>query len=150
MGDRTARDQTTRDKDLRATNEYAPPSMLPFPAPEPGIVFRYIATHVMGQADPANVSKRYREGWVPCKVEDYPELQMNANKDGNIEIGGLMLCKMPEEQARSRDAYFLAQANAQMESVDNHFLKNQDARMPLFKERTTTTTRGRGFGSGTK
>jgi hypothetical protein len=150
MADRSARDQGTRDKEVRATEMYTPPSLLPFPDPEPGVAFRYIATHVMGMADPSNVSKRYREGWVPCKATDYPELMLNADKDGNIEIGGLMLCKMPAEQAKARDEYYQAQAQAQMESVDNHFMKNNDPRMPLFKERTSSVSRGRGFGSGTK
>lgn len=149
-GDRTSRDQTAREKDLRATQTYAPPSLLPFPDPEPGVAFRYIATHVMGLADPSNVSKRYREGWVPCKAADYPELMLNANADGNVEVGGLMLCKMSAEQARARDEYYQAQANSQMESVDNHFMRNNDPRMPLFKDRTSTVTRGSGFGTGKK
>lgn len=131
-------------------NMYEPPSTLPFPNPEPGIVFRYVATHVMGHADPAHVSKRFREGWQPCKAKDYPELLLQGDASGNIEVGGLMLCKMSEEQAKARDAYYRAQAESQMESVDNHFMKNNDPRMPLFKERTSTITRGSGFGTGTK
>ena len=150
MGDRNSREQNTRAKDERAMNMSTPPSLLPFPDPEPNTAFRYIATHVMGQSDPANVSKRYREGWVPCKAVDYPELMLNADANGNIEVGGLMLCKMPAEQARARDAYYAAQNAAQMESVDNNFMKQNDPRMPLFKDRQTSVTRGGGFGSGTK
>ena len=144
------REQSTRTKESRDMNMYTPPSLLPFPDPEPGIAFRYVATHVLGQADPANVSKRYREGWQPCKAADYPELMLNADAQGNIEIGGLMLCKMPLEQARARDEYYANQAGAQMDSVDNHFMRNNDPRMPLFKDKTSTTTRGSGFGTGTK
>ena len=150
MAGKESRSKETREKDERALQSYAPPSMLPFPDPEPGVVFRYVATHVMGQADPSNVSKRYREGWVPCRAEDYPELQTGANADGNIEIGGLMLCKMSAEQAKARDEYYAAQAASQMESVDNHFMRNNDPRMPLFRDRNTSVTRGTGFGSGTK
>jgi hypothetical protein len=135
---------------MRDQQMYAPPSLLPFPAPEPGFVFRYVATHVLGLSDPSNVSKRFREGWEPCKAEDYPELRLNANADGNIEIGGLMLCKMNEEKARSRDAYYAAQTSAQVESVDNHYMRHNDPRMPLFAEKNTSVTRGKGFGSGTK
>ena len=149
-GERASRKQEERVNAERATSMYAPPSLLPFPDPEPGVAFRYIATHVLGQADPSNVSKRYREGWVPCKAAEYPELMLNANAEGNVEIGGLMLCKMSAEQAKARDEYYAAQANAQMESVDNHFMRNNDPRMPLFKDRTSSVTRGTGFGSGTK
>ena len=149
-GERANRKQEERVNEARVNSMYTPPSLLPFPDPEPGIAFRYVATHVLGQADPSNVSKRYREGWVPCKAADYPELMLNADADGHVEIGGLMLCKMSAEQAKARDEYYSAQASAQMESVDNHFLRNNDPRMPLFKDRTSSVTRGSGFGSGKK
>lgn len=142
---RTPRDLVTREKEARYV--YVPPSTLPDPTPEPGYVYRWIATHLMGQAQPANVSKQMREGWEPVKAADHPELQLGANATGNVELGGLMLCKMPVERARARDAYYGSQTQQQMESVDNHFMRNNDPRMPLFQERKTTTTRG-GFGSG--
>lgn len=145
-----SRTDGTREKEARAMQEYTPPSLLPFPDPEPGFVFRYIATHVLGQSDPSNVSKRFREGWQPCKAADYPELVLEADANGNVEVGGLMLCKMTEEQARARDAYYAQQSNAQVESVDNHFMKQNDPRMPLFREKSSSVTRGGGFGSGQK
>lgn len=144
---RAPRELETREKTAR--HVYVPPSTLPDPTPEPGYVFRWIATHVMGQADPTNVSKKMREGWEPVKAADHPELMLVGNaKTGNVEIGGLMLCKMPIEQARARDAYYAKQAQAQMESVDNNFMRNNDPRMPLFSERRSAVTRGAGFGSG--
>jgi hypothetical protein len=57
---------------------------------------------------------------------------------------------MPAENVGARAAYYNGQAQAQMESVDNHFMRNNDPRMPLFSEKRSETTRGRGFGSGTK
>ena len=144
---RTPRELTSREKTTRVP--YAPPSLLPDPTPEPGYVYRWIATHVLGQANPAHVSKQMREGWVPVKAEDHPELMLLGNSaNGNVEIGGLMLCKMPAERARARDEFYANQAQSQMESVDNHYMRNNDPRMPLFHERKSTTTRGTGFGSG--
>lgn len=146
---RTTRDLVSREKTARSV--YVPPSSLPDPTPEPGFVYRWIATHVLGQADPTNVSRKMREGWVPVKAEDHPELMLvGSSKTGNVEIGGLMLCKMSVEQARARDEYYAKQAQAQMDSVDNHFMRNNDPRMPLFSDRKTSTTRGGGFGSGSK
>jgi hypothetical protein len=146
---RTPRDLVSREKTARSV--YVPPSSLPDPTPEPGFVYRWIATHVLGQADPTNVSRKMREGWVPVKAEDHPELMLvGSSKTGNVEIGGLMLCKMSVEQARARDEYYAKQAQAQMDSVDNHFMRNNDPRMPLFSDRKTSTTRGGGFGSGSK
>jgi len=145
---RTPRDLVSREKSARAV--YVPPSNLPDPTPEPGYLYRWVATHVMGQADPTNVSKKMREGWEPVKAADHPELQLFGNQSGNVEIGGLMLCKMSVEQANARNEYYSKQAQAQMDSVDNHFMRNNDPRMPLFSDKKSSTSRGQGFGSGSK
>ena len=141
--------RSTRESEVREQNMYTPPSVLPDPNPEPGMTYHWVATHVMGVADPTNVSKRLREGWVPVKAADHPECMVQGNKEGNIEIGGLMLCKMPTELVKKRKAYYDQQAQQQMESVDNSFLKQSDSRMPLFSEKSSSTTRSR-FGYGSK
>jgi hypothetical protein len=143
---RTPRDITSREKTARYV--YKPPSLLPDPAPQAGYVFRWIATHIHGQAIPTNVSTKMREGWEPVKAVDHPELMLEGSAlTGNVEIGGLMLCKQSVEKARGREEYFNGQAQNQMESVDNHFMRNNDPRMPLFSDRKSTTSRG-GFGNG--
>ena len=146
---RTPRDLASREKNARAV--YVPPTSLPDPTPEPGYTYRWVATHVLGQAETRNVSTKMREGWEPVKAADHPELQLYGNSaTGNVEIGGLMLCKCATEKMRARDEYYNAQAQTQMDSVDNHFMRNNDPRMPLFSDRKSTTSRGQGFGSGSK
>jgi len=143
---RTPRELASREKTARYV--YTPPSTLPDPTPEPGYVYRWIATHILGQANPAHVSKQMREGWVPVKAEDHPELMLLGKSSGNVEIGGLMLCKIPAERARAREEFYSGQAQNQMDSVDNHFMRNNDPRMPLFSEKKSAVERG--FGSGSK
>jgi hypothetical protein len=91
-----------------------------------------------------------RDGWEPVKATDHPELMLQGSANGNVEIGGLMLCKIPTEQSIARNEYYQKQATTQMESVDNNFMRQSDSRMPLFAERKSTSTRGQGFGSGSK
>jgi hypothetical protein len=82
----TPRDNLTREKAVRMV--YKPSSSLPDPTPEPGWEFRYIATHILGQAHPTNVSHKMRDGWEPVKAADHPELMLPGNANGNVEIGG--------------------------------------------------------------
>jgi hypothetical protein len=145
---RTQRDLETREQEKRYV--YTPASTLPDPTPEPGFTYRWIATAILGQANPTNVSQKLREGWEPVKAVDHPELMLQGDKNGNVEIGGLMLCKAPTEMVLARKEYYENQARAQMESVDNNFMRNNDARMPLFKDTKTSTSRGGGFGNGSK
>lgn len=145
---RTPRELQTREKSARMV--YQPPSSLPEPTPQDGWAFRWVATHVMGQAEPRNVSTRLREGWEPCRAEDHPEMALLNNGKGNIEIGGLMLCKMPAELAQSRTEYYQKQTQGQMHAVNTQLMRDQDARMPLFNEQRSETQRGRAskFGTG--
>jgi hypothetical protein len=63
----------------------------------------------------------------------------------SIEIGGLLLCKTPVEFTEDRNEYYRQQAEAQMNSVDNTYMRENDPRMPLFKERSSKVTFGKGI-----
>jgi len=126
------------------------PTNLPSPDPRPGWEHRYVMTSVLGdnQIGSKNVNKRFREGWVPCKREEYPEFDnmlMDHNSEwvnkGHIEIGGQLLCKMPKELAEARKEQLRNHAQTQVESVDNIYLKENDPRMPkqVFERKSRTT-----------
>ena len=68
----------------------------------------------------------------------------NSRFKDNIEVAGLLLCKIPEEFMEQRKQYFSAKNRDQIESVDNNFMRENDPRMPLFKERKSTTSFGKG------
>ena len=145
--------RAAREVDSRAMTQrpeaWRPPETLPMPEDRPGWKHRYVRTSTMGQADPSNISSKLREGYEPCKAEDYPELMMHATVEGRfrggIEVGGLLLCRIPEEFLKQRAEYYDKQNKSQIDSVDNNFLRENDPRMPLFSERKTKVT----FGSGT-
>ena len=145
---RIDRELTTRDKTTQ-TKAWQRPEILPSPNPEPGYAFRWVRVSTQGQIDATNVSSKLREGWEPVKAEDHPEITMvtvevDKFKD-NIVIGGLMLCKAPEEMVKERNEYFAQQSKAQIASVDNNLMRENDPRMPLFNERKSKVT----FGNGT-
>ena len=142
---RTTREATTRVMNERKAN-WAPPELLPEPDKEPGWAYRWIRTSTLGAADPMNVSAKNREGWEPVSVEDQPKLKIHESQDmrfrGNIEVGGLMLCKMPEEFVNQRSDYYQNVTKQQMDSVDNNYMRDNDPRMPLFSEKKTKVTFG--------
>lgn len=145
---RNTRELETRDTFQRATH-WAPASALPEVAPEPGWKHRWIRTSMLGQADPTNVAKRMREGWEPVKLSEHPELQLYVSANGripdSIEIGGLILCKTPEEFVDQRNTYYNQQTQSQTEAVDSSFMKENDARMPLFAQKKSSVSK---FGKG--
>lgn len=143
----------SRELDDRATTfqrpeAWRPPELLPMPDERPGWKHRYIRLSTLGTPDASNISSKLREGYEPCKAEDYPELMMHASTEGrfkgNIEVGGLLLCRIPKEFLDQRMRYYDNQNKAQVESVDNNFLRENDPRMPLFSEKRSKVT----FGSG--
>lgn len=144
---RVTRETESRDKTERP-KRWMPPELLPNPNPEPGYGFRWIRVSTLGNDDPMNVSSKLREGWEPVKASDHPEIQlMGGGKNrypDSIEIGGLILCKTPSEFIKQRDDHFQMQADGQMSSVDNNLMRESDPRMPLFKERRSEVSFGRG------
>lgn len=145
---REERDQGSRASTARPMT-WSPPTLLPDPAPQEGWEFRWIRVSTQGQSDPSNLSSKLREGWEPVRAVDHPEIQLFVDpasqfKD-NVVVGGLMLCKTPSEMVAQRDAWFRRQAESQMQSVDNNFLRESDPRMPLFNERSTKVTFGKGI-----
>ena len=144
---RAPRELESREKAERP-KQWMPPQLLPDPNPEPGYAFRWIRIASQGKDDATNISGKLREGWEPVKASDHPEVRLFGSANGrfpdSIEVGGLLLCKTPVEFTEQRDAYYRKQAEAQMDSVDNTYMRENDPRMPMFKERKSTVTFGKG------
>ena len=128
--------------------QWQQPELLPEPDKQPGYAYRWIRVATLNQADPRNLSAKLREGWEPVRVEEQPKFQLlidpNSRYKDNIEIGGLLLCKTPEELVAQRNNYYNKQSESQTEAVDNNLMRQSDPRMPIFNERKSTTTFGKG------
>jgi len=144
---RIDREQTTREKTTRQ-RAWQSAEVLPSPTAEAGYAFKWIRVSTQGQVDATNVSSKLREGWEPVRAEDHPEITMvtveNERFKDNVVIGGLMLCKAPSELSEERNDYYEQQNEAQIHSVDNSLMRENDPRMPLFNERKTKVTFGKG------
>jgi hypothetical protein len=142
----------TRELETRATYErptaWAQPELLPEPDKQAGFNYRWIRVATLNQADPRNLSAKLREGWEPVRIEEQPQFQLlvdpSSRYKDNIEIGGLLLCKTPEEFVAQRNSHYQKQTENQMAAVDSSLMRQSDPRMPLFKESKSTTTFGKG------
>lgn len=155
MVDSQKQNRTSRQTESRAAGSrkrsWQRPEVLPTPDPQDGWEYHWVRVSTHGQPDPTNVSAKLREGWEPVKADDHPELEIHMNgvvensrfKD-NVVMGGLMLCKAPVEMVQERTEYYDTQTQAQIQSVDNNLMRENDPRMPLFNDRKSKVT----FGSG--
>lgn len=147
-----AENRLTRELDTRVIDErpkqWAPPELLPEPDKQAGFAYRWVRVALNNQADPRNVSAMLRQGWEPVKVEEQPKFKLlvdpNSRYKDSIEIGGLLLCKAPEEIVGQRSEYYAKQTQAQADAVDSSLMRQSDARMPMFSEKKTTTSFGKG------
>lgn len=147
---RAPRTSSTREASQRPMS-WKPPSLLPDPEPKPGWTYRWIRTSIYGSTDPANISRQFREGWEPVPLSEHQEFR--DSRDGNskfkdgIEIGGLLLCRIPSEVIKQRRDHYEQLAKSQIHAVENNFMREGDPRMPLLNpERRTQVT----FGGGSK
>ena len=131
--DRNSRSAETRDSQTRS-KPWTPPSMLDAPTPPPGYKFRWIREATRGQDDICR-----------APAEDYPDFEApsidHGRNKGVIGVGGLILAKVPEETAKSRNDYFTAQAKSAIDGVDQNLMRESDSRMPLNKSDIKRTSK---------
>ena len=143
---RAARETEVRESEVK---QWQPASLLPEFTKQDGWTYRWIRVSLMNEPDNMNVSSKMREGWEPVKHADHPEVILKADPNSNfkegIEIGGLLLCKAPQELMDQRKAYMNEKTRQQTEAVDSQYMNQSDPRMPKFAEGNEN---GRRFGKG--
>lgn len=100
------------------------PKNLDAPPPRPGYVQRWIRLDDRGGKDGLNFNNKMREGWrpraletVPEKYRDFPTLKHSSLGDV-IYVGGLVLCEMSVQQAKSRNGQVRHRINRQNRAVE--------------------------------
>lgn len=143
---RTPRSLETRDTSQRKKS-WQPPQLLPDPTPQDGYVFKWVrSVFDRNRDDKANYNKRLREGWEPVQVQDHPELMMEigvTQSSGIVETGGLILCKMPEEFARQRQAYYQDRTDQILDSAEENYLRDDNEIMKKVVQKRRKVVFGR-------
>jgi hypothetical protein len=123
---RTPRSLETRENTSRSSGW--DDSILPEVEPRNGWSHKWVRTDTMGVADKMTYSKRLRQGWEPVDIADYPELAMYVDhkSHGKVEVGGLILCRIPEERVKQRSAHYLNKARVAESSAEEHYMRDQN------------------------
>lgn len=142
---KTPRASQTRASEKKPTT-WTPPSSLDAPPAPTGFRHRWIRAETMGFDDTKNMAAQLRSGWELVRADEYPDGNyptMNEGKyAGVIGVGGLLLARIPEEIARSREAYFAKQTKDRDDAVNNDLMKEQHPSMPINADRQTRVTFG--------
>jgi len=141
----TSRASSTRSKTERP-KVWTPPSSLDAPKAPDGFRHRWIRAETMGFDDTKNVQGRLRGGYELVRADEYPNQDYPVQKDGKyagvIGVGGLVLARVPEEIAKSREEYFDQQTKDADQALQHDLNKEQHPSMPINQERQTRVTFG--------
>jgi len=141
----TSRASSERSKTERP-KVWTPPSSLDAPKAPDGFRHRWIRAETMGFDDTKNVQGRLRGGYELVRADEYPNQDYPVNKDGKyagvIGVGGLVLARVPEEIAKSREEYFDQQTKDADQALQHDLNKEQHPSMPINQERQTRVTFG--------
>ena len=142
---KTSRASQSREKTKRPQT-WTPPSSLDAPPAPDGFRHRWIRAEVVGFDDTKNMSGKFRSGWELVRGDQYPDVDYPTVNEGKyagvIGVGGLLLARIPEEIAKSREAFFRQQTQARDEAVNNDLMKEQHSSMPINAERQSRVTFG--------
>ena len=142
---KTSRASQTRAKTAKKT-VWTPPSSLDAPPAPDGYRHRWLRAESMGFDDTSNMSAKLRSGYELVRADQYPESNFPTVQDGKykgvIGVGGLLLARIPEEIAKSRQEYFAKQTQDKNDAINNDLMKEQHPSMPINNDRQTRVTFG--------
>jgi hypothetical protein len=133
--DRDAADRLGRARGAFAAFEE--PNKLPDPLPELGYLYQWICTSIGGRPDLDNVEMMFRAGWAPVKQDEQPHILVFTEgrsdwvRNGCIEIGGLLLCKKPEEYVLAKIRHYEDLVSARLNSFRDQVFAASRREMPL-------------------
>ena len=142
--------KTSRASETRSKNDrpkvWTPPSSLDAPPAPDGFRHRWIRAESLGFDDTKNITGRMRSGYELVRADEYPEQNYPVVKDGKyagvIGVGGLVLARVPEEIAKSREEYFARKTREREDAIANDPMNEQHPSMPISNERQTRVTFG--------
>jgi hypothetical protein len=111
-----------------------------------GYRHRWIRAETLGYNDTKNVAASLREGYELVRADEYPDGDFPTLNDGKfagvIQVGGLLLARIPEEIALQIEAYYNKQTQDKEEAINNDLMKEKQAGMRFSNDSQTRVTFG--------
>jgi hypothetical protein len=147
--DRSAVDKLDRARG--SFSAYEEPNKLPDPIPDLGYEYQWIAVTLGGNDWLENVDKMFRDKWVPVRQDEQPHIMMLREgrsywiRNGCIEIGGLLLCKKPDELVAQKIRHYENLVEGRLNSFRDQVFAMSRREMPLEGEWRSYAETGRDF-----
>ena len=146
MTDKKIDSRASQTKVKEQKKVWTPPSSLDAPPAPDGFKHRWIRAESMGFDDTSNMSAKLRSGYELVRADEYSDIDYPTIVDGKykgvIGVGGLLLARIPEEIAKSRQEYFAKQTQDKNDAISNDLMKEQHPSMPINNDRQTRVTFG--------
>ena len=146
MTDKKINSRASQTKVKEQKKVWTPPSSLDAPPAPDGYKHRWIRAESMGFDDSSNMSAKLRSGFELVRADQYPETDYPTVQTGKykgvIGVGGLLLARIPEEIAKSRQEYFAKQTQDKNDAISNDLMKEQHPSMTINNDRQTRVTFG--------
>lgn len=122
------------------------PTSLEAPPPRKGFRQRWVRVGSLGQDDPTNTARKFREGWKPRPSDTLPKgyhapTISHGKWAGCVGVEGMILCEMPEKMARMRQQHFQAKTDAVTSAIDTELQKHSHPNMEITQSRKTRVVR---------
>jgi hypothetical protein len=100
------------------------PNQLYAPEPRPGYTQRWVRIRLGNTEDVNNSSRKFREGWLPRRPDtvpkgDLPPTSSHPRLGDIIGVEDLILCEMPVNKAKQRNAFYRARIDRMVEGIEN-------------------------------
>ena len=142
---KTSRASQTREKTSHK-KVWTPPSSLDAPPAPDGYRHRWIRAETLGYNYTKNVAASLREGYELVRSDEYPDSDYPTSNDGKyagvIQVGGLLLARIPEEIALQIEAYYNKQTRDKDEAINNDLMKEKQSGMSFSSDSQSRVTFG--------
>jgi len=124
------------------------PSELEAPEPRQGFTQRWIRIRIGNNDDPRNSMRKFREGWLPrrletCPVGYLPPTFSHAKLGDVIGVEDLILCEMPVKKALQRNAFYEAKKDRAIEGIEGDLRKVSQGGPRIAQSSKSHTTKRR-------